>query len=214
MPALKRTSMATPRKILLNPGPCTTAERVKQALAMADICPREKEFGELTGRVRTVLAELAHASATHTAVLIPGSGKAAVEAVLASCVGPDDRVLIVDNGAYGRRAERIARTHGLAHRMLKLAWGEFPEPVRIAAMLREAPGCTHCFLVYHETTTGMLNPLAAVAALCRLQRHFAEHALPFAFVTPHGAVEETPLATKRSTEALGRCSRRSGPTMS
>jgi 2-aminoethylphosphonate-pyruvate transaminase len=120
--------MATPRKILLNPGPCTTTERVKQALVMPDICPREKEFGELTGRVRVALAEVAHASATHTAVLIPGSGTAAVEAVLASCVGPDDRVLIVDNGAYGRRAEHIARTHGLAHRVLKLAWGEYPEP--------------------------------------------------------------------------------------
>jgi hypothetical protein len=34
-------------------------------------------------------------------------------------------------------------------------------------MLEEAPRCTHCFLVHHETTTGMLNPLAEVAALCR-----------------------------------------------
>lgn len=159
--------MATPRKILLNPGPCTTTERVKQALVMADICPREKEFGELTGRVRAALTEVAHASATHTTVLIPGSGTAAVEAVLASCIGPDDRVLIVDNGAYGRRAEQIVRAHGLVHRVLKLAWGEFPEPARIAAILAEAPRCTHCFLVHHETTTGMLNPLAEVSALCR-----------------------------------------------
>ena len=37
----------------------------------------------------------------------------------------------------------------------------------VAALLDEAPGCTHCFLVHHETTTGMLNPLAAVAELCR-----------------------------------------------
>lgn len=134
---------------------------------MADICPREKEFGELTGRVRTALAEVAHASATHTTVLIPGSGTAAVEAVLASCVGPNDCVLIVDNGAYGRRAEHIARAHGIVHRVLKLAWGEYPEPTRIAVMLEEEPRCTHCFLVHHETTTGMLNPLAEVSARCR-----------------------------------------------
>jgi 2-aminoethylphosphonate aminotransferase len=159
--------MAAPRKILLNPGPCTTTERVKQALVMSDLCPREKECGELTGRVRAALVEVAHATATHTAVLIPGSGTAAVEAVLASCVGPSDRLLIVDNGAYGRRAEQIARAHGLAHRVLRLAWGEYPEAARVAALLDEAPGCTHCFLVHHETTTGMLNPLAAVAELCR-----------------------------------------------
>jgi 2-aminoethylphosphonate aminotransferase len=159
--------MSAPRKILLNPGPCTTTERVKQALVMSDICPREKEFGELTTQVRRALVDVAQAAETHTAVLIPGSGTAAVEAVLASCIGADDRVLIVDNGAYGRRAEHIARTHGLAHRTLKLAWGEWPEPARIAALLAEAPACTHCFLVHHETTTGMLNPLAEVAALCR-----------------------------------------------
>ncbi len=159
--------MTVPRKILLNPGPCTTTERVKAALVMSDLCPREKEFGALLARVRRDLVRVAHAEATHTAVLIGGSGTAAVEAVLASCVGPADRVLIVDNGAYGRRAAQIAQVHGLAHRTLALGWAEYPALERIAAALAETPGCTHCFLVHHETTTGMLNPLAEVAALCR-----------------------------------------------
>jgi 2-aminoethylphosphonate aminotransferase len=159
--------MTAPRKILLNPGPCTTTERVKDALVMSDLCPREKDFGDLLATVRSGLLAVAHAGDTHEAVVIAGSGTAAVESVLSSCVGPTDRVLIIDNGAYGRRAEQIAQAYGLAHRTLKLGWGEFPEPARIAAMLAEAPACTHCFLVHHETTTGMLNPLAEVSAICR-----------------------------------------------
>ena len=39
------------RNILLNPGPATTTDNVKQALMVPDICPREQEFGDLTQSV-------------------------------------------------------------------------------------------------------------------------------------------------------------------
>ena len=39
------------RNILLNPGPATTTDSVKQALMVPDICPREQEFGDLTQSV-------------------------------------------------------------------------------------------------------------------------------------------------------------------
>ncbi len=157
----------TPRKILLNPGPCTTTERVKQALVMPDLCPREADFGTLLAALRGKLVRSAHGEGTHTAVLLGGSGTAAMEAALTSAVGPADLLLIIDNGAYGRRAAEIARAHGLPHRVLAFPWGEYPEPARVAAALAAAPVPTHCFLVHHETTTGMLNPLAEIAALCR-----------------------------------------------
>lgn len=159
--------MPIPRKILLNPGPCTTSERVKNALLIPDLCPREKDFGTLLSAVREKLLRVVSAEATHTAVLLAGSGTAAMEAALGSVVGPADRVLIVDNGAYGRRAGQIAQALGLPHRMLSLAWGDYPHPEKIEAALAETPAVTHCFFVHHETTTGMLNPLDAIVDACR-----------------------------------------------
>jgi 2-aminoethylphosphonate aminotransferase len=159
--------MPVPRRVLLNPGPCTTSERVKQALVMPDLCPREREFGALLSAVRAKLPSVAHGEATHTAVLLGGPGTAAMESCLASVVGPDDRVLIVDNGAYGRRAEQIAQTLGVPHRTLRLAWTERAEAERIEAALADHPTATHCFFVHHETTTGMLNPFADIVAACR-----------------------------------------------
>ena len=41
------------RRVLLNPGPATTTDTVKYALVGHDICPREKEFGDLARRSPT-----------------------------------------------------------------------------------------------------------------------------------------------------------------
>lgn len=159
--------MAVPRRILLNPGPCTTSERVKHTLLMPDLCPREREFTALLAAVRAKLPRAAYGEGTHSAVLLAGSGTAAVEACLTSAIGPEDRLLAIDNGAYGRRAEQIAQAFGVPHRSLRLAWAEYPSPRRVEAALDEAPTPTHCFFVHHETTTGMLNPLDAIVAACR-----------------------------------------------
>ncbi len=159
--------MIVPRKILLNPGPCTTTDRVKRALVVPDLCPRERDMGTVLDAVRRKLLRVANADTTHTAVLLAGSGSAAMEACLGSVVGPADRVLIVENGAYGRRAAEIAETLGLPHRTLAFAWGDHPRPEGVEAALDATPAVTHCFVVHHETTTGMLNPLAAIVGACR-----------------------------------------------
>lgn len=48
-----------PRNVLLNPGPCTTTHSVKMAQIVPDICPREKEFGEVMHFVMQKLTDLA-----------------------------------------------------------------------------------------------------------------------------------------------------------
>ena len=58
------------RNILLNPGPATTTDTVKNAMVVPDICPRELEFGELTLSVRDDLIKIAHGEKNHTCVLI------------------------------------------------------------------------------------------------------------------------------------------------
>lgn len=161
--------MGVPRKILLNPGPATTTDAVKQALVVPDICPRETEFGDLVQRVRRDLLAVAGAdAATHTAVLLAGPGTAAMEAALGSLVPAAGKVLILDNGAYGERAGQIAAALGVPAHVWRVAWTTRPEPAEFAAQLDGPAGpFTHAFWVHHETTTGMLNPFDAYGALCR-----------------------------------------------
>lgn len=159
--------MSAPRKILLNPGPCTTTDRVKDALIMSDLCPREKEFGLLLARVRGKLPRCVNAASTHEAILLPGSGTAAMEACIGSAVAPDGILLIIDNGAYGRRARQIAQVLGVKHRCLSLPWTDVLRREQLEAALAEEPRPSACFMVHHETTTGLLNPLEEMVAACR-----------------------------------------------
>lgn len=161
--------MNIPRKILLNPGPATTTDAVKAALVVADICPREGEFGDLVQAVRRDLLAVAGADpATQTAILIAGPGTAAMEAAIGSLVPAEGKLLVLDNGAYGERAGQIAAALGVRAHVWRVPWTTRPEPAEFAAQLDSAAGpFTHAFWVHHETTTGMLNPLEEYGTLCR-----------------------------------------------
>ena len=152
--------------ILLNPGPANTTQTVKQAMVKPDICPREREFGDVMARVRDGITRVVHAGDVFTSVLFAGSGTAAVEAAIASTVPADGRLLVIDNGAYGARMAHIAAAYGIPHDVLRFGVGGFPEVDRIASQLQGAR-YTQLAIVHHETSTGMLNPVGEVAQLCR-----------------------------------------------
>lgn len=153
--------------VLLNPGPACTTETVRRALQVPDLCHREPEFFEVLREVREELVRVAGGEGDWSAVVFTGSGTAAVEATVASVVPPGGGVLVVDNGVYGDRIRRIAAAHGIPHRTVSAPWTEPVRPEAVEAAFREEPGLTHLAVVHHETTTGLLNPLADLAAVCR-----------------------------------------------
>jgi 2-aminoethylphosphonate-pyruvate transaminase len=157
--------------ILLNPGPVNLSARVRAALTSPDLCHREKEFGDLQEAVRRRLLAVYGLDARQWApVLLSGSGTAAVEAMLASLVPPDGALLVIDNGVYGARLAEIARCHDIRHVVLRQPWGTPVDLETLARQLDEAPQTSHVAVVHHETTTGRLNDLAAIARLCGERR--------------------------------------------
>ena len=151
--------------LLLNPGPVTLTTRVRQALLRPDLCHREPEFSELQSGIRQDLLKVYGLKpADWTAVLLTGSGTAAVEAMLTSLVPADGRILIIDNGAYGARMAKMAGVYGINHDTVSSAWGDPVDTDAVASRL-EAQRYSHIAIVQHETTTGRLNDLATVATL-------------------------------------------------
>jgi 2-aminoethylphosphonate-pyruvate transaminase len=154
--------------ILLNPGPVTLSERVRQALLSPDLCHREPEFFDLQDEIRARLLEVYGLGANEwAAVLLSGSGTAAVEAMIASLAPADGRLLVLENGVYGERLGRIARVHGIPVEAIHHPWAAPLDLERLADRLAAGPRITHLAVVHHETTTGRLNDLDRVAALCR-----------------------------------------------
>ncbi len=155
--------MAAREWILLNPGPANTSPAVRGALVMPDLCHREPEFFEMMRSCRERLVRLTGGGAAWSAVLFTGSGTAAVEAALASLVPPGGGLLIADNGVYGDRMLRIARAHGIKTEALRYDNVTPVKPADVDGALRAHPELSHVALVHHETTTGLLNPVAEVA---------------------------------------------------
>lgn len=156
--------------LLLNPGPVTLTERVRQSLLQTDLCHRESEFFDLQDEARQRLVGVYDLDpAQWTAVLMTGSGTAALESMIAGLVPAQGKLLIVQNGVYGERIAQISAQYGIAHTVVKHEWMEAPDLARIDAALEADPAITHVAVIHHETTTGRLNDIPAIDALC--QKH-------------------------------------------
>ncbi|MDB6087695.1 MAG: 2-aminoethylphosphonate aminotransferase [Gammaproteobacteria bacterium] len=157
--------------LLLNPGPVTLTERVRRSLLQPDLCHRESEFFDLQDEARErLLATYTLDPAIWTAVLLTGSGTAAVESMVAALVPDAGRLLIVENGVYGERIAHMCAQYRIAHERVVGSWMQAPDLEVIAARL-DATGpegrFTHLAVVHHETTTGRLNDLKPLGELCR-----------------------------------------------
>jgi 2-aminoethylphosphonate-pyruvate transaminase len=149
--------------LLLTPGPLTTDPRVRAAMDR-DWGSRDKDFIDLTAELRARLIAVANGAGTHVAVPIQGAGTYALEAAAASLVGPSDKLLVLINGAYGRRMADIARRLGRQVAIIEEPEDVAIRPERVREALRADPSLTHVSVVHVETTTGLLNPLEAIAA--------------------------------------------------
>lgn len=155
--------------ILLNPGPVNVSPRVTAALARGDLCHREPEYAELQESIRSRLLQAFAPSGGFTAVLLTGSGTAALEAAVTSVLSARGHLVVVANGVYGERIAAMAAAARLPHTVVEGAWNAPPDLDAIERALRE-PGVEALAIVHHETTTGLRNPVAEVSRLARARQ--------------------------------------------
>jgi cytidyltransferase-like protein len=141
------------RNILLNPGPATTTWSVKTAQVVDDICPREREFGDLMEWVSRELTTIVGNEKEYTTILFGGSGTAVVEATLTSVVPHDRKVLIVNNGAYGKRMCQIAQAYDMDYIEFVSSPIEPIDLVRLQKTIESDPMISHMAVIHNETTT-------------------------------------------------------------
>ena len=148
--------------LLLTPGPLTTDPRTRAAMGR-DWGSRDAAFTALTAELRAGLLAVVNGAGDHVAVPLQGSGTYAVEAAIGTLVRPNDKLLVLVNGAYGRRMMEIARRLGRPAEAMTWAEDAAADPAAVEARLAADPAITHVALVQVETTTGLLNPVEAVA---------------------------------------------------
>jgi 2-aminoethylphosphonate-pyruvate transaminase len=161
---IRSRSMPPETPFLLTPGPLTTTAATKQAM-LRDWGSRDAAFIALNRRVRERLVELAGGVGTHVAVPLQGSGSFSVEAMLATFVPKQGKLLILVNGAYGKRMIQMCRYSGRAHLAYETAEDVPPDLGEVDRRLAKDASITHVAMVHCETTSGILNPVADMAEL-------------------------------------------------
>jgi 2-aminoethylphosphonate-pyruvate transaminase len=149
MPSPARSETGDP--LLLTPGPLTTSKSVKQAM-VHDWGSRDAAFIALNAEVLESLPKIVHGEGAYVTVPMQGSR--------------DGAVLVLINGAYGQRAKRILAVAGRKTFAHETPEDTPPDLDAVERILGETPAITHVFAVHCETTSGILNPIEKIAALC------------------------------------------------
>ena len=157
-------SLVSRDPVLLTPGPLTTSLQTKSAM-LRDWGSWDAAFNAVTAKVRRQLLDVIHGEETHVCVPMQGSGTFSVEAAINTLVPRDGHVLVLINGAYGKRMARLTAMMGR-----RVSVFETPEDVPTTAedverLLTADNTITHVGLIHCETSTGILNPLEEIAAV-------------------------------------------------
>jgi len=149
---------------LLTPGPLTTSLSVKQAM-LHDYGSRDATFIDLNARILDRLVAIVNGSGSYVTVPLQGSGTFVVEAMIGNFVPADGKVLILINGAYGKRIARICDYYKREYRVQESAEDVPVDTDQLDATLDANPDIGHVVVVHCETTSGILNPIAEVAQI-------------------------------------------------
>lgn len=152
------------RPINFLPGPVAIHPAVLRALARPPVSHRCAPFMAEVAAIRGDLCR--RTGAAHVEILL-GSGTLANEAVAAQLSLRPGRGVVLVNGEFGSRLAGQAGRWRLPCRELAAGWGE-PWPLdELRRALAADPGIRWVWAVHCETSTGVLNDLAALTALTR-----------------------------------------------
>ncbi|MGI8476851.1 MAG: pyridoxal-phosphate-dependent aminotransferase family protein [Thermomicrobiales bacterium] len=151
-------------RVLLNPGPSVVSDRVHRAIGGPDLCHREPEYSDILDGVKRKLLQVAGVGDDWAMVMLAGSGTAAMEAMTGAAARPGRKLLVCQNGIYGERIATISRRLGTEVVLVEAAPFQPIDPADVAAALDANPDVDAVAVIHHETTTGLLNPVEAIAA--------------------------------------------------
>ncbi|AEB12244.1 pyridoxal-phosphate-dependent aminotransferase family protein [Marinithermus hydrothermalis] len=152
--------------VLLTPGPTPIPPRVQAALARPMRAHLDPEVLETNRRIQAFLRDLYDPGEGALVAALAGTGSLGMEAGLAGLTRAGDRVLVLENGAFGARIAQIARQHGLEVDVVSAPPGWPVDPEDVARALR-ARRYRIVAVVHGETSTGVRNPVEAIGALAR-----------------------------------------------
>ena len=150
---------------LFSPGPVMVEDEVRQTLLHYDICHRSPEFSEMFVGLQEKILKLFQADDSYYAVVVSGSGTSANETCLSSIFKEGEKALLINNGEFGGRLCEILTKHNVPFINYECGWANDPDLAVVEDYLKNDPSIAYLCMVYHETSTAMINPVHEVGEL-------------------------------------------------
>ena len=157
--------MSAPK--LFSPGPVMVKDNVRASLLHYDICHRSKEFEAMFQDTQEKILKLFNADDSYYSVIVSGSGTSSNETVLSSLFCEGDAVMLIRNGMFGERLLEIINKYQIPLVDCPFEWASYPDLEVIEKTMAAHPEVKVVAMVFHETCTGMINPVKEVGALCK-----------------------------------------------
>ena len=149
------------------PGPTAIPPQVERVIQQTLNHPmmdyRNEAFSELL-RETSAAARMVFGT-RHDVILLAGSGTSALETAMVNLVGPSEKAIICVAGYFGEYFVGIAQRLGVEVVRLDVPWGEAVDPEDVEGALRRHPDARAVFVTHCETSTGVLHPIEAIAAV-------------------------------------------------
>jgi alanine-glyoxylate transaminase/serine-glyoxylate transaminase/serine-pyruvate transaminase len=150
---------------LMIPGPIELPDDVRMELSQQVNAHYGKEWADFYNSTISLLKQVFQT----TSYVFPmvGSGTAGIESVISSMIAPGDRLMVLTNGFFGDRLSEIARSYRAEVIEVSFPLNVRIDPDRVRKELKNQSSLKAVAMVHSESSTGMLNPLREVAAVCQ-----------------------------------------------
>lgn len=159
------SSVNPPQRLLMGPGPINADPRVLRAMSSQLIGQYDPA---MTGYMNEVMALYRGVFCTQNqwTLLVNGTSRAGIEAILLSAIKPGDKVLVPVFGRFGHLLCEIAHRCRAEVHTIDVPWGEVFTADQIEDALRRIKPRL-LLTVQGDTSTTMLQPLAELGEICR-----------------------------------------------
>lgn len=149
---------------IMTPGPTQVRNNVRMARSLETTNPDfDIEFVDYYKKTCDKLGQIL--GTKEEVYILSGEGVLGLEAVCASITEPDDRVLVIDNGIYGRYFADFVKIYDGDIVYFKSDYQKAVEYNDLAEFLKKDSNFKYATLVHCDTPSGVLNP---VETLCPL----------------------------------------------
>lgn len=154
-----------PPRLLMGPGPINCYPRVLSAMSTQLIGQYDPVMTDYMNQVMALYRDV-FKTKNQATLLIDGTSRAGIEAVLVSCIEPGDKVLVPIFGRFGHLLKEIAQRAGAEVHTIEVEWGQVFEPEQVEqAVAKIRPKLLA--MVQGDTSTTMLQPLEHMGEICQ-----------------------------------------------